>query len=388
MKALLRKQYHRLKTILYRRKMEQELIKTLTRPEPFQYGQFKEKVISFLNSLKYGKQIYLYKFSELSTVPTLYSSAYALMTLSLLDETKPFTESDRDEWARYFDSFQHDDGLFYDPAVANEHYNDSDWWGARHLALHMISAYTDLNRKPARPFHFLNEYYDLDFLDHWFSENEHCFQGDMNNDFDNKIMNIACLLQYQRDTWIDDMAGRAVKYIQQKLIERINPETGMWGDSKVTDKDILSRKVQFAYHLFPLFFYDGITSVNKQPLFNNVLATQNRFGGFGVSANSSACEDIDSIDILIRVSSPEKSKSLEERLQRALDWILQNQMPDGGFVFRLNEPFVYGHQQLSTGKNMGAVFPTWFRTLSIAYLCRFLKIDNGFKITRCPGYEF
>jgi prenyltransferase beta subunit len=388
MKALLRKEYHKLRMKIYRLKMERHLINTLKKPKPFHYDQFKERVLNFLKSLKCGEKNYLYKYSELSTEPTLYSSAYALMTLSLLDETKYFTESDRDEWTLYFDSFQRHDGLFYDATVANEHYDDSDWWGARHLALHMISAYTDLNRKPAQPFHFLKKYYDLNFLDQWFSENQHCFEGSMDNDFDNKVMNISCLLQYQRDTWRDDIAGQALKHIQNKLIQKINPETGMWGDSIVSNKDILSRKVQFAYHLFPMFFYDGITPFDKDRVFKNVMATQNRFGGFGVPANSSACEDIDSIDILIRVSRPENNKALKESFQRTLEWNLQNQMPDGGFVFRLNEPFVYGHQQLSSAKNMGSIFPTWFRTLSIAYLCRFLTIDNGFKITRCPGYEF
>lgn len=67
------------------------------------------------------------------------------MTKSLLGDLAALTLSDKKQWVDCFDSFQdHNDGLFYDPSVHNDIFADGDWWGARHLALHMISAYTDL----------------------------------------------------------------------------------------------------------------------------------------------------------------------------------------------------------------------------------------------------
>lgn len=63
-------------------------------------------------------------------------------------------------------------------------------------------------------------------------------------------------------------------------------------------------------------------------------------------------------------------------------------MADGGFVFRLNEGFKYGSQETSSSAGVGAMLPTWFRTLSILYLADFLGVKHGFRITRCPGYEF
>jgi hypothetical protein len=216
------------------------------------------------------------------------------------------------------------------------------------------------------------------------------FLGEMNNDFDNKLMNIGCLLQYQRDVWNDERAGAAVTFIQQFLIQKINPQTGIWGDSIIDNPVQRSRKVQFAYHLFPLFFYDKKLNFDFKKITKVTLQTQNKFGGFGVAVNSSACDDIDSVDILVRVFNFEKNceSEINEALKKGLKWILLNQMNDGGFVFRLNENFTYGHQQLSSIKNEGAIFPTWFRTLSLAYLCRFLNIPSDFKIVKCPGYEF
>jgi hypothetical protein len=111
-----------------------------------------------------------------------------------------------------------------------------------------------------------------------------------------------------------------------------------------------------------------------------VLATQNRLGGFGVKLNSSACEDIDSIDILIRLSPlvPDRKVEIDAAMRKALHWVLCNQVGDGGFVFRLGEPLVYGHLETSSNKNQGAMFPPWFRTLSLAYLARHFSVVSSF----------
>ncbi|MFM6671549.1 MAG: hypothetical protein ACKPJO_15710, partial [Dolichospermum sp.] len=69
-------------------------------------------------------------------------------------------------------------------------------------------------------------------------------------------------------------------------------------------------------------------------------------------------------------------------------WVLCNQVKDGGFVFRLYEPFSYGHKETSSTENQGAMLPTWFRILCLVYLLNYLKISNDFVITKCPGYEF
>jgi hypothetical protein len=212
----------------------------------------------------------------------------------------------------------------------------------------------------------------------------------MDHDFDNKLMNIVCALQYQRDAWQDSNAGKAVAFIQTDLLKRINPATGLWGETDLSDDNLRSRVVQFAYHLFPFYFFDNLYSFDFDKIERTVLNTQNNFGGFGVASNSSACEDIDSIDILLRISGSNENDhaAIDRSLDEAFRWVMANQMADGGFVFRLNEKFVYGHAEMTGEKNQGAVFPTWFRTLSLAYLCSYFNLPGNFKITRCPGYEF
>ena len=123
----------------------------------------------------------------------------------------------------------------------------------------------------------------------------------LNTDIDNKIMNVACLLQYQRDFFEDKSAGRTVSYIIEKLFNKINKNTGMWGTLDKNNRN-LSRIVQFAYHMYIISFYDKIKPPYINKLVNHILLNQNQNGGFGEVYPTSACEDIDSIDILIRCS--------------------------------------------------------------------------------------
>jgi len=207
------------------------------------------------------------------------------------------------------------------------------------------------------------------------------------NDIDNKLINVVIALQYQRDFWQDEQAEIVVDFIQQYLISKINKNTGMWGNYNLNDKDQLSRMVQFAYHLLPIFEYDNIDLGYHSKYIDYALQTQNVYGGFGVKLNSSACEDIDSIYILIlmRNKTDYRKKDIEIALKKVFIFVLSNQNDDGGFVFRRDEKFWYGHEEMTSEANQSALFPTWFRTLTVAYLCKYFNI-NGFKIVKSPGF--
>ena len=219
----------------------------------FDFYKFRMDVNNFVSSQCYDNSAYQYTYSSSCNEPSLYASSYACMILSILGYIDDFEKMDKENWKTYFDSFQNkNDGLFYDPVVRNKNFDDSDWWGARHLALHMINAYTCLGQRPQHRFEFLKKYYNS--VEEWLSNYRWDEWFDYSIDFDNKIMNIGSLLQYQRDTWNDQKAGSALEELKEFLRLKINPATGMWGDVDLNDIAQVSRHVQFAYHLFPLFF--------------------------------------------------------------------------------------------------------------------------------------
>ena len=356
----------------------------------FDFDKLKKITLGFVEKMKFSSSLFEYKYALSCHKSNIYSSVYAAMILSMYGEIDKLSNDQKKEWLDYFDAFQNStDGLFYDKVLSNDIYNDSDWWGARHLAAHIITAYKVMGGRPKYQFRFLEKYYNVSFLKEWFDSQNWNAKSIYAADIDNKIMNIGVLLQYQRDFWGDARAGESIRFIQDYLIGKINPNTGMWGSCNLEDSNELSRMVQFAYHLFLLFFYDNIDLGYKEKIIDYTLKTQNIYGGFGVQLNSSACEDIDSIDILIRLvkQTGYKKEEIEIVLKRAFAWVLVNQNAGGGFVFSRNEPFIYGHKEMSSAKNESALFPTWFRTLTIAYLVNYL-FSKDFKIIRCSGYVF
>jgi hypothetical protein len=347
----------------------------------------KTNILNYMKSMK-ADEDFQYYYSSMSKVPSLYASAYACMNYSLLGELSKCNKKTKEKWASYFDSFQDEkDGLFYDPNVNVAYFKDSDWWGARHLALHLVRAYSDLGQRPRYPFIFLSIFYGADQIKSWIDSYDWDSKFGHDEDIDNKIMNIGCLLQYQRDYFEDESAAEAVNVLKSYLLEKINPSTGLWGSY---DPDIpreRSRMVQFAYHLFSIYFYDEFFDFDHENIIKFVLLTQNSFGGYGPKANSSACEDIDSIDILCRFysyASLSLQTEIRESLEKSFSWIMLNQVGDGGFVFRLYEAMTYGHKEMSSGVNMSGMFPTWFRTLSLKYIMGL----NGIQLDLlpAPGY--
>jgi hypothetical protein len=359
--------------------------------DSFDFDLFKRRILSFITAMRVDDEGTRYRYSRSCGQATLYASAYACMTLSLLGELENLSEAQRLSWISYFDGFQsREDGLFYDPVVDSSLFRSADWWGARHLTLHMINAYTQLGAMPKYPFNFLRAYYNKSFIASWIRAIDWSVAVPSANDVDNQIMNIGCLLQYQRDAWGDGDAAKAVEFLQELLAEHVSQATGMWGGYDSANRNQRSRMVQFAYHLFVFLLYDGVRVESVGKIISNALSTQNSLGGFGVKLNSSACEDIDSIDLLIRFAplASDARQAVDNALRRAWKWVLANQLDDGGFVFRLFESFSYGHRETSAGANEGAMLPTWFRTLSLAYLAHYFKRRYDFQIISNPGYEF
>lgn len=351
----------------------------------------KADALGFLRALKTGPEIGRYRYAPSTTAANIYASVYACLILSLYGELEIMPAAERRAWVDYLDAFQAEkDGLFYDPVLDSPLYADSDWWGARHFALHAIPAYTALNARPRHPFRFLERYHHPDALVHLLAGADWSRPIAHANDIDNRIMNIGSSLQYARDAFGDEKAARAVDFLLDRLTERINPETGLWGGYRLDDPEQVSRMVQFGYHVLSLFFYDRRPVARPDRIIDWALATQNAAGGFGPRLNSSACEDIDSASLLVRLSrlTDHRRAEVHRALRRSLSAIVTNRSADGGFVFRRGEALVYGHPQMSSPAGEGSLFATWFRSLCLAYVVNALSPTPLYRINRSPGLEF
>lgn len=353
----------------------------------FDFNKFKSDVVGYSELLK-DNGPFEYRFAKSSTEPTVYASMYVCLLQSLVGNLGEKDDQFKLKWAHYFDSFQNpDDGFFYDRIINTPFYNKTDWWGKRHLVPHLIMAYTALGHKPKYQFKWVSEYYGKDAIDALLAEADWNTAMMDDTDIDNKIMNIGVTLQYQRDYFDDILASEAIKYLKERLLSKINPNTGMWGVYNLDNPKEKARMIQFSYHLFRLFFYDEDTIANPERIIDLIIESQNEYGGFAVSLNSGACADIDAVDPLVYLSNQTvyRHDDIEKTLRRALIFILGNQNDDGGFVFLRDSKFFYGDKQTSSLSNESSLFPTWFRTLSIAYIFDFLNIKD-FNFVKSPGY--
>ncbi len=334
-----------------------------------------------------GEGAYSYKRGGL---PLLYSSCYAALTRHLYNDLVAMPELSRREWIGYIQSFQTDTGLFRDQAIETPLAEEVDWWGWRHLTLHALMALTALGGLAEKRFGILTPFKKKGYISSWLESRN--WQIDPAS-VSNEIQNHAVLLQYARDfhgeTWCEDSLQEMFDWLDKAQ----DPETGLWGE-RFNNKHLLSNGVQTGYHLWLLYFYDSRPIHHIERIIDSCLATQNKCGGFGVALNSSACEDIDSIDPLVRFSfiTDYRKEDIRQALEKSFPWVLVNANPDGGWVFRRHEAFHYGHDLMRTAVDESSMFPSWFRTLALAYLGKVLGNTPvglySWSYTNSPGLQF
>lgn len=344
------------------------------------------KTLKYVESMRLKEEPYgRYKYASCQKKPVLYASVYAALARHLYGDIDELSKEQKDEWIKYIKSFQCEDGWFRDPEINCELADSADWWGWRHLTFHAVMALTCLGGV-AEPFKFLDSFKENNFIESWFDRN---YSVKMNVHL---LLYIVTLLQYARDyqnvKWVDSAVHKIISLLDLKQ----NSKTGCW--VAIDGKSDLNEDVKISYHFWTFYFYDKYPIKYLDPAINSILSTQNKFGGFDKSANSSACDDIDSIDPLCRMAklTDYKKEEIKESLCRVVPWILANMNEDGGSVFKRGQAFEYGHKNMYSYADESNMFATWFRTLSLAYIGKsFPDLWPGqfkWNLEKNPGLQF
>lgn len=353
----------------------------------FVYKAFRDKVLSYVNSLYISENEYL--FCEHQEKSCVYNTVYQLLIYSLLGNEHVI---DKKNVKSYLDSFQSADGFFYDSKLEDSPYWETqDWWGKKHLLSHICMVYSILGLKPKYEFEYVKKFYEkqyrIDFLENIDLKNVDVVLSD----FDNAIFNICTTLQFQRDFFNDSNASAALDDIFNWLDLNVDCQSGSWGYCDENNMEAVSRLQQIAYHIYAAYIYDDRVIPHANKIIDLTLKVQNKFGGFSSQLCASACEDMDAVFLLVmleRKYTKYRNDDVNEALKKVFRWYFVNQNENGGFVFRKNESFPYGHQLMTSVSNESNLFATWFRSLAIAYITKYLGINNDFIIKYCPGCSF
>ena len=366
-------------------------IKKMSINTPLNITAIKNLSLNYTHSLRVyeneNENFIGHKHSHSTSKPVLYSTIACL----LLKHLYGYKDDKTQEELELILKSQSDDGLFRDPVISCKEAEIEDWWGWRHLTLHalMTLALYDI---PAQK--------EIRYLD-WFANKNYFRKYLESRDWgkrvawtSNELQNIGVMLQYARDYQGSQVAGELMEMLYKAIGEHQDPYTGLYGHQFDTPED-LSLGVQAGYHFWLLYFYDNRPINHVERIIDSVLKTQNIFGGYGVKWNSSACEDIDSIDPLVRFSrlTDYRHEDVQASLSRALPAILQNLNGDGGWVFRRNEALKIVHPQMSSAANESNMFYTWFRTLGMAFCLTGLEqlpkeFEFEWTIAHVPGHQF
>lgn len=343
-----------------------------------------------LSGEPYGR--YLYK--EGGHPPILYASLFAALLRQVLGDLEQLTSKQRKEWRDYINSHQRQDGLFRDDLVANEIAETEDWWGWRHLTLLALMALKALKGKPCYPLRFLEAVSSADKVRSWLDNLD---WGSRVSYTSNAVQNFGAAMQYNRDILGDSSLDDAIEELLARVAERCNPKTGLWGDGISDPSVALSEGVQAGYHFWLLYWYEGHDIPHAEKALEAIIGLQNRLGGFNLKQiNSSACEDIDALDPLVRLvlRYPDVYPPALEVVRKGLRWVIHSFNPDGGACFRRNSAFHYGHDLMFSAVDESSIFATWFRMLTTAFCCELLNNEVSdlahidFFYLDCPGYQF
>jgi hypothetical protein len=303
---------------------------------------------------------------------TLYASAFACMLLHYTGHLDTLAVTQKQAWADYLNSWQDEaTGYFLGPEMVPAEINSrkhSFEHISQHLAAHVLPALSLLGAQPRYPLTFARPFTNLGFLQNWLEARDWrdaWLEG-------NNLIFVGQFLIYLRDVEKISSAQSALELYFDWLDKEIDPHTGLWGSNGYCSR---ATALYGGYHQLLVYYYENRPVLYPQRLVDVALSLQHADGGFHPDGGGGACEDVDTVDILVNMYKQVNYKRPEIRiaLRKGLQHILARQMADGGFVYRLDQSFVHmGVQKTASPPNQSNLFSTWFRVHTLALISQIL----------------
>ena len=353
----------------------------------------RNKTIKFIDEMKVrNKKVLIgYRFSKNCFKPTCYNLIFVLLIKHLLN----IRDDTINEEIKLLLKYQEKDGYFRDKNINSKYTNSNlGGWGWEHLTLHAIMVLSLYDVKSNFEIPIFYNIKNSEDLKRWLGEMDTELQA---VEAGNRIQNFITSIQYKRDfeSFVD--TNSYINQIYDFLNKHQNSVNGLFGKEYDSNKDLMHGIIG-AYHLWLLYFYDEKEIRNIDKIIDSLITNQNLSGGFGIYLNSSACEDIDTVDPLVRFYFQNKDKKQEVKIIKCLDRFLpsliKNFNDDGSWVFRRNEACYLFSRNMYSDPNNGNLFYTWFRLLTLGYMSKVMGKTNKsfwnfkFNFKNVPGHQF
>jgi len=307
---------------------------------------------------------------------TLYGTCYSYLGLHYLG----LESSPGDELKRFVAACQDpESGLLIGPELVGFRSAPGVLHDRAHLLLHLTCAALPFCQQYGielpYPIHEAHRFCDLAYLKRWMEARDWkqaWFEG-------NNILFVGQLLVYLRDVEKYPGAAAALAHWFEWLDGSADPATGLWGTNGFCSP---MEAVYGGYHQLLVYYHQNHPLTNPSGLVDTVLKLQHHDGGFNPSGNAGACEDVDSVDILVNCYKrfDYRRANIRHALRRCLGHILSTQNPDGGFPYNLNQAQSHmGIPGTDAPPNVSCAFPTWFRIHTLALIAEILPNEVELK---------
>jgi hypothetical protein len=296
---------------------------------------------------------------------TLYGTCYGAMGQFYLNELPVVNDAIPE---LIFQSQCPDTGYFIGPELQDYFPSENIQHDRIHLLNHLaVSAVLPLAENLGiglRPLLFAQKWCISDYLVTWQDSvdwKNAWFEG-------NNILFVGQLLVYLRDVEKYPGAQASLEAWFEWLEREIDPATSLWGTNGYCDA---AAAVYGGYHQLLVYWHENRPIRNPKGLVDTVMSLRHMDGGFNPGGNGGACEDVDSVDILVNCYKrwDYRRPEIRRALWHCADHILATQNPDGGFPYNRDQPQSHmGIPGTEAGPNVSCIFPTWFRIHTLA-LC-------------------
>lgn len=300
---------------------------------------------------------------------TLYGTCYGLLARHYLGEDVEVGAATR----RFIQQAQDSrTGLFTGPELRDFRASPGALHDREHLLLHLTCAALPVCRQfdvpLLHPLETVLRFCDPGYLRDWLQARDlrkAWWEG-------NNLLFAGQLLVYLRDVLGHPLAPSALDLWFEWLERNVDPRTSLWGsDGRCSPAEA----VYGGYHQLLVYYHEGRSVANPPGLVDTVLGLQHGDGGFHPQGNAGACEDVDSVDILVNMYKQRDHRRREIRiaLRKCLRHILGQQNRDGGFPYARNRPQSHmGIPGTGAPANVSTMFPTWFRIHTLALMAEIL----------------
>ena len=283
----------------------------------------------------------------------LYGTWSGVMLARLVGARHLVEGAARDELVAGLLRFRRDDGMFEMTGVSErDRGNHSLEYFRLHCTNYALGALDALGALPALPYAYLEPLLSHDGLAAWLAGRDWRRPWTEGNN----VVNLASL--YALAARAGDAAAEA-RYAE--LLEwhdqNQDEHTGFWHAAPISGGTALFEAMAGASHDFHLYYHVG----RPAPRVERVVDSCLQLGYWGVS---SACSDIDLVDVLAHARGPGyRVAEIDQVLERYLVELLDVQHADGGYGDNLVTPHrIYGH---TAPPRTSVTWTTWFRMATV-----------------------